>query len=287
MPPNPRDEPPNRDQEFRDHTSRSKPNKCNGPRPATTTKVRSDPWQSVSALQLGIRPRTFPEIHTERMYLLEMLQQHDGRATDLFMRVPIVEEQIRWPESQDAQKQARKLRGWLRHRIVDTVEEEKKVLARLCELHVEIQCRERWSWVEREREMMDLREHQQNSAYASYPTPQPSPLEPYTQANLQYPMDCFYYPFYGYAGPHFLQQGENGPIDENYPGNDWEDDDQATLHNAPENHPEPETFELDTAESVGTLDYTLQNLQWSSETVPGPRPTKHRSMPTLSRKWSG
>ncbi|OTB03327.1 hypothetical protein M426DRAFT_12686 [Hypoxylon sp. CI-4A] len=157
---NPQDEQPGDSSRYWNPYHGTQPKQNTAHIPAPTTQVRGDPWQSVNALQLGLEPRTFDEVHRERMCLLEMLQQRDKRATDLFMRIPIVESRIHWSLDPEEQRQAKKHRGWLRHRIVDTVEEEKRILARLSELHVEIQCRERWYRVERDREMRKSTEPQ-------------------------------------------------------------------------------------------------------------------------------
>ncbi|KAI0840849.1 hypothetical protein F5Y06DRAFT_294121 [Hypoxylon sp. FL0890] len=287
MTPKSRNEPPHRDQEFWDHAYKSKSNHGNGSGAATTTKIRSDPWQSVSALQLGLQPRSFPELHTERMYLLEMLQQYDKRATELFTRVPIVEEQIHCAETRDTVKQARKLRGWLRHRILDTVEEEKRVLARLSELHVEIQCRERWSWVESQRELLNLGQPPHNPAYAGFPTPRGSPVQPDIQMNPQHPIPSSYYPSYEYIYPPYLQDDEHGSMNGNYSAYGREEEASATRQNNPENYYEQEASAWEGTEISDASGDAPHNLPWSTETIRGPKPTKHRSMPSLIRKWSG
>ncbi|KAI0152302.1 hypothetical protein F4776DRAFT_601046 [Hypoxylon sp. NC0597] len=287
MPPNARNEPLFRDQEFPDNTYRPKPNRHNAPRPAPTTRIRNDPWQSVSALQLGLQPRSFDELHTERMYLLEMLHQCDRRAFDLFGLVPVVEERTRQAENQDDRKQAKKHRGWLRHRIVDIVEEEKKILARLSELHVEIQCRERWSRVEMEREMMW---QQQHFGCPSFPTPYLSQMMPYTMPYTQVdaqPVPGYYYPFYEYVEPHNTQHGERNSINEDYAGYEWEQEIPEARQNTPEDHAGSEPFELECKELDATPGDASRSSQRSLEVVLEPTLTKRRSMPSLSRKWSG
>ncbi|KAI1461443.1 hypothetical protein F4805DRAFT_453873 [Annulohypoxylon moriforme] len=174
------------------------------PRPEPTTQVRGDPWQSVTALQLGLHPRSFGELHAERLYLLEMLQQHDRRASGLFMMVPLVEDKIWRTGDPEEQKRAKKHRVWLRHRITDTVEEEKKILARLSELHVEIQCRERWSRVDKQREMMNI-SLQHAPDYTGFSIPSSAPWR-----HQMYPMPpqlptphhpCYVPPHIYYEGP--------------------------------------------------------------------------------------
>ncbi|CAJ2513744.1 Uu.00g018630.m01.CDS01 [Anthostomella pinea] len=139
---------------------------------------RNQPWQSIRAIELGLWPRPFGEIHSERAYLLDKLQEHDSEARELFGRLPTVEEHISWSVNvPDELKKARKHRGWLKQRIKDTVEEERKVMARLGEIHVELQCRERWCQVERERELRSLRACSLGCC-SNRPTPPPPPPPP-------------------------------------------------------------------------------------------------------------
>ncbi|OTA63792.1 hypothetical protein K449DRAFT_394347 [Hypoxylon sp. EC38] len=276
MPPNSRNRPMSRDQEFQNNAYRSNPNQRNGPRPVPTTKIRSDPWQSVSALQLGLEPRSFAELHIERMYLLEMLQQHDRRAFQLFSRVPSVEERIRETGNKDDLIQARKHRGWLRHRIVDIIEEEKKVLARLSELHVEIQCRERWSRVERERERL---KQQHNFVYESLE------MLTYTQPSAQH-VPGYYYPPYGCVRPDNTQHNEHSLINRDYTGYKWEQEIPANCQSTLEDPPEFEPFELEGTVIDDTPGNSSHSSQWSLEVLSELEPTKCRSMPSLSRRWS-
>ncbi|KAI1409376.1 hypothetical protein F5Y13DRAFT_193383 [Hypoxylon sp. FL1857] len=288
MPPNSRYKLPYDDHELRDLLEIPKSNLCHGPRLDPTTKIRGDPWQSVSALQLGLRPRPFHEAHTERMYLLEMLQQYDKRATELFALVPVIEERVRSAESSDMLRQAKKLRGWLRHRIVDTVEEEKKTLARLSEIHVEIQCRERWARVEKEREMRSLGWLPQNPGYASFPVLQQPQAQTCAQTNLQCPNLSPYYPSDMYPELRNSQHDEPGSM---YEGDAayyaWEPETPATRLNTPEASPEPEIFELDgTAIDDASVDASDDFCPSLEAELGIQRPTRRSSMPALNRKWS-
>ncbi|KAI0025545.1 hypothetical protein F4780DRAFT_774996 [Xylariomycetidae sp. FL0641] len=141
-------------------------------------RVRVDPYVSVHALELGLQPRPFAEIHGERAYLERALQQHDRAATELFRRLPVVEAQVQEATAAAAannhhhhhhndddddsvekkkkkeHRHARERRAWLRDRIRDTVAAERAVLTRLGDLHVEIQCRDRWARVHRDRALL-------------------------------------------------------------------------------------------------------------------------------------
>ncbi|KAI1083581.1 hypothetical protein F5B20DRAFT_411659 [Whalleya microplaca] len=198
------------------------------------SKIRSDLWQSKTAMELGLNPRSFEELHTERSYLVEMLQQHDRQALELFKRLAPVAEQVE-EGNEDEQKRAKKHQGWLKNRIAETVKEEKSILMRLSELHVEIQCRDRWSQVERDREMRRMPPNSP-SDYGTPPLPiLPLPPQPYVQwptlpplYGPQYPCGwniMHYHDAYApYPGPEFgfypapqNTQGHNSPKENRTP----------------------------------------------------------------------
>ncbi|KAI0014275.1 hypothetical protein F4779DRAFT_612567 [Xylariaceae sp. FL0662B] len=155
------------------------------PRDTRPTYIRSNPWQSASAMELGLRPRSFEELHTERSYLLEMLQQQDRQALELYRRLPHVEEQIERCNDPDGVKRAKKHQGWLKNRVAETVKEEKGILTRLSELYVEIQCRDRWYQVERDREARRMQQHYPLPGYGTLPPAMPAPpLQLYTPQPL-------------------------------------------------------------------------------------------------------
>ncbi|KAI1470804.1 uncharacterized protein F4812DRAFT_469313 [Daldinia caldariorum] len=215
MPTNPGGRPPRRPHDSGDRTNRPRPNHYHHdstrPEPGRTT-VRSDPWQSVSALQLGLHPRPFRELHFERMYLLEKLQQHDERALQLFGRVPDVDEQIEHAKNQSEDRRAKKLRGWLRHRITDIVEEEKKTLERLSELHVEIQCQERWRQVDEGRTARGLPQQNHNPNYSGFAAP---PAPPWPYGDIRYPNMPYWNPFPApvvYPGPYWAGPAHVYPL---------------------------------------------------------------------------
>ncbi|KAI1395115.1 hypothetical protein F4819DRAFT_213017 [Hypoxylon fuscum] len=269
---------PRRDREFWDRNFQKRSNPQNATRQAPKTKVRGDPWQSVSALQLGLRPRSFDELHTERVYLLEMLQQHDQRAVELFQRVPVVEEQISRADTTDDQRRAKKHRGWLRHRIVDTVEEEKTILARLSELHVEIQCRERWYRVERDRQMR-IPGQQHTPDHAAFPPPPPP--TPSQNINPPCPASNFYRPPYGYTEAPDMQYKAFLPHSGISHGNDWAIPTVEYSQNESEATLRPGTFEIDGTPIDSSSGNTSRNHSEPLEENVGSRPRKMMSMPSL------
>ncbi|KAI4867069.1 hypothetical protein F4820DRAFT_468292 [Hypoxylon rubiginosum] len=265
---------PHHDRQFWEENFQKKPNYQSRPKQASTRKVRGDPWQSLNAIQLGMEPRSFGELHRERLYLLEMLQQHDQRAIDLFKRVPIVDEQLKMAETLDEQKKAKKHRSWLRRHIGDTVEEEKNILTRLSELHVEIQCQERWHQVQKERDMRNLGK-QHASSYPVFIPPPPIPSAPYYPVNA--PPPFFYYPYvpYGYAEAPDTQDKSNvawQPLED--------------LRNTPENNHGPGAFEMDGTPIHDASDTNPRRRSAFLSVIPNPKPKRRMSMPSL-RHTSG
>lgn len=53
-------------------------------------------WQSIGSLELGLHPRTFEEMHAEKMYLLAELQNQDHRALWLFRQLYALEEEMHY-----------------------------------------------------------------------------------------------------------------------------------------------------------------------------------------------
>ncbi|KAI1658449.1 hypothetical protein F4813DRAFT_49313 [Daldinia decipiens] len=257
MPENPEDQKPRHNHGFRNHMNRSRPShhhRGSDPEPRQT-KVRSDPWQSVSALQLGLHPRPFHELHRERLYLLEMLQQHNTRALKLFEQVPIVEEKIQKADTPYKLRQAKKTRGWLRHRITDTVEEEKKVLARLSELHVEIQCQERWLQVEMERVARGLSQQHHNPNFEDFLAP---PIPPWPQASPHPVCNAYHPPYTGIVYPN-APPWDAFPSQGAYPGYYWPNPTYICPTNVPEAPRTPSPFEIDSTFSSNALDDTYSS----------------------------
>ncbi|KAI1805242.1 hypothetical protein F4811DRAFT_231113 [Daldinia bambusicola] len=215
MPANPGGRPPRRPHASGDRMNRPRSNhrhnNSSRSEPSRTT-VRSDPWQSVSALQLGLHPRPFQELHFERMYLLEKLQQDNHRALELFRTVPEIDEQIHNAQTQYDERRAKKLRGWLRHRITDTVQEEKKTLERLSELYLEIQCQERWRQVEEGRKARGLPQQNHNPNFSDFAAP---PASPWSYGDIAHPNTPYWNPVPTpglYPGPYWAGQTHMYPL---------------------------------------------------------------------------
>ncbi|KAK8042691.1 hypothetical protein PG994_013174 [Apiospora phragmitis] len=117
----------------------------NGEAPNNPGKVFSPP----SYLSPN-HPRPFGHIESERQHLQYLLGEQDRRACELFSRIAAVDEAYSFGSVHE-HRQARKDRAWLQRRIDETIDREKGILVRLGEIHVEIQCRERWHMVEQQR----------------------------------------------------------------------------------------------------------------------------------------
>ncbi|KAK7981859.1 hypothetical protein PG988_004097 [Apiospora saccharicola] len=108
----------------------------------------SNPGKAVSSP--AHHPRPFDHIENERQHLQYLLAEQDRRAVDLFSRVAAVDGAYDFGSARE-QRQARKDRAWVQRRIGQTVDREREILVRLGEIHVEIQCRERWHMVEQQK----------------------------------------------------------------------------------------------------------------------------------------
>ncbi|KAI0971392.1 hypothetical protein F4678DRAFT_82912 [Xylaria arbuscula] len=203
--------------------------------------ARTYPWQPADALELGLHPRTFEELHAEKVYLLTALQSQDHQALELFRRLPALEEYIDQPHHyqqphhdldaqyqnanpkvkvkidgipvsgvsnhqerrEEAEKEeearlrsARRQRFWVRQQIEHTINAERNLLVRLGELHIEIQCRERWCQVGQERAETTHghNPYQQPPYWSQYPGPDsllhqnPSFCQLASDINVGYPL---------------------------------------------------------------------------------------------------
>jgi len=99
-----------------------------------------------------LEPRSFDELHTERLYLLNSLQHQNSRATEVLRNLPFIEETAVHSPDPRIRRHARKELGWLRRRMREITGQEKSILARLGQLAYEIQSRERLTQIESERQ---------------------------------------------------------------------------------------------------------------------------------------
>ncbi|TAQ84204.1 hypothetical protein B7494_g7477 [Chlorociboria aeruginascens] len=97
------------------------------------------------------QPRPFDQLHSERTYLLSLLDRENAHTASLLRQLPILEEQLINAERGHARKRTKKEQGWVKRRLAETTRQEKAILGRLEELSSEIQLRERWSLIETER----------------------------------------------------------------------------------------------------------------------------------------
>jgi hypothetical protein len=139
-------------------------------------------------------PRSFDELHTERAYLLDCLQIENCKATELLRSIPSLEARlIGNNESFLQQRKIKKRLGWLRHRLVETIRQEKRILARLGKVTFEIQTRERWTQIEYEHRQREIKRHQNycNGLYGMQQTrlnPESLAFQPpgYQMPNIQW-----------------------------------------------------------------------------------------------------
>jgi len=95
--------------------------------------------------------RSLENLITERSYLFNSLQRENAKATDLLGRILTLEAGIDLEGVPKLQRKMRKQLGWLKHRLGETDQQAKAILARLGQLTYEIQSIDRWTQVEQER----------------------------------------------------------------------------------------------------------------------------------------
>lgn len=115
-----------------------------------TPNDNSNPGKEALSSSAAHHPRPFEHIEGERQHLQYLLAEQDQRAVDLFSRIAAVDEACDFGSARE-KRQARKDRAWLQRRIGETVDRERAILVRLGDIHVEIQCRERWYMVEQQK----------------------------------------------------------------------------------------------------------------------------------------
>ncbi|RDW80697.1 hypothetical protein BP5796_05395 [Coleophoma crateriformis] len=121
--------------------------------------------------------RAFEELHAERSYLLQILQDHNAKATNLLKQLSHLEEAV--AKNGQARRKTTKQLGWVRSRLRECTQQEKTILARLGEVTHEIQIKDRLAQVESERqEHEQLLSHQHamfQTKHFSLPPPPPPP----------------------------------------------------------------------------------------------------------------
>ncbi|KAI1877127.1 uncharacterized protein JN550_001199 [Neoarthrinium moseri] len=110
----------------------------------------SDPWSYSKALQIALEPRSFNELNGQRECLLEALNLESERVLKLFREWATFDDMVQLSEGIRL-REIKKSRSWCRKQIAESIEEEKAILLRLSDIHIEIQSRERWCTVWKER----------------------------------------------------------------------------------------------------------------------------------------
>ncbi|KAK9422462.1 hypothetical protein SUNI508_04818 [Seiridium unicorne] len=114
-----------------------------------------DYWSSNRSMLIALEPRPFGVLHQERECLAHHLNFVDEWATHLYRQLACYDERISHLEGKE-RNDARKEQQWLRKRICDSLEDQKAIMLRLGELHIEIQSRERWCAIRRERDESNI-----------------------------------------------------------------------------------------------------------------------------------
>ncbi|KAN0096444.1 hypothetical protein V8E51_015249 [Hyaloscypha variabilis] len=125
-------------------------------------------------------PRSFDVLHSERTYLLDCLQIENRRATELLRSIPPLEERLVQNDNRSIKRRKVKKRlGWLRHRLVETNRQEKRILARLGQVTFEIQTTERWTQIEFEHRQGEVESyHERYGVHHSQLNPESAVFQP-------------------------------------------------------------------------------------------------------------
>ncbi|PBP26829.1 hypothetical protein BUE80_DR002188 [Diplocarpon rosae] len=113
---------------------------------------------SVSGLEQS--PRSFEDLHLERAYLVDSLQQQNHRVTQLLRRISHLEEKLSQDGFHFVRRKNKKHIGWLKCQLDEITQQEQSILARLGQVTYEIQSRERWAQVEHERRQHDMQQQE-------------------------------------------------------------------------------------------------------------------------------
>ena len=118
-----------------------------------------NPFGTPNMPQSETQPRSFEDLHTERSYLLSLLQNENFRATDLLRKIPPLEQSLELAQIPHVRTKTKKRLGWLRYRLDEITRQEKAILSRLGEITYEIQSRERWYQIENEQRQQEQQIH--------------------------------------------------------------------------------------------------------------------------------
>lgn len=140
-------------------------------------------------LGLHASPLTRPrDPYTERSYLMQNLQSQDVRAKRLLSRLTSAEERLALAEvERTVPGEARRIRkeiSLLKAKMAENAQQERLTLLRLSDLYVEIQGRERWTAVQRQKAMQGF--VASLPQYHYYPVQAPPPPPP-TAVNGSFP----------------------------------------------------------------------------------------------------
>ncbi|RDW69579.1 hypothetical protein BP6252_08599 [Coleophoma cylindrospora] len=155
--------------------------------------------------------KAFEELHAERSYLLQVLQDHNAKATNLLKQLSHLEEAV--AKNGQARRKTTKQMGWVRSRLRECTQQEKTTLARLGEVTHEIQIKDRLAQVESERREHEQLLSHQHAMFQTKPFNLPPPPPPPPPAFPFYPDPGFQCQFVPGPPPEqpLLQQDINMP----------------------------------------------------------------------------
>lgn len=150
-------------------------------------RLASLQWSSPFTQTLSPDPR---DPYTERSYLMQNLQSQDLRAKRLLSRLTSAEERLAHAEAErTVPGEARRIRkeiSLLKAKMAETAHQERLTLLRMSDLYVEIQGRERWSAVQRQKALQGCVANVPQYYYFQVQAPPPPPPPP-TAVNGSFP----------------------------------------------------------------------------------------------------
>lgn len=103
-------------------------------------------WNNNHVMRVALKPCPFEQLYQQREYHLHHLHLENERVMSLYHQL-VVYDDVMLQAVGIERKEARRGQKWIKKRIAESLDEERAILFRLSELHIEIQSRERWYWI--------------------------------------------------------------------------------------------------------------------------------------------
>ncbi|KAK4121724.1 hypothetical protein N657DRAFT_635738 [Parathielavia appendiculata] len=125
------------------------------PRSPSRHQPTSPPSNYMQAVQ-SLDARPLAELHNEYSYLVHDLQKQGDRATRLFHRYAAVDARLAEAQTASEAKRCKREASLIKTKIAESTQQEKLILLRLGQMHVELQTRNRWMTVHHQQPVLHL-----------------------------------------------------------------------------------------------------------------------------------